>query len=132
MCRFFKLFLILLILNSCSIERDWHSIESVIINTNYLLNLEEYNFNQLKSDSSTIELDHTKFRDVMLNSEAGKGRHIYKGASYNAIILFSDSTELKLKLSAIYGICQEIDYKRHYTLRNDNNLNSNRWIEMKK
>ena len=132
MFRFFKLFLILLILNSCSIARDWYSIESVIINTNYLLNLEEYNFNQLKSDSSTIELDHKKFRDVMLNSEAVRGLYIYKGGSYNAIILFSDSTELKLKLSMNYGICQEIDYKRHYILRNDNNLNSNRWIEMKK
>ena len=97
-----------------------------------MLNLEEYNFNQLKSDSFTIELDHIKFRDTMLNSEAKRGRNIYKGGSYNAIVLFSDSTELKLKLSMNYGICQEIDYKRHYILTNDSNLNSNRWIQMKK
>lgn len=124
------LLLIPLTLFGCKEKVNWDDLEKV-----YFFEQMPVDF-EIRKSSELIQLPEIQIlrtdiiKKRLKNSKYKGKKHIWKGGSYYGIAVFNGSTSVKLKMSAIYGVYQNMNTGKYYSIEGYETLGSMDWEEL--
>ncbi len=126
------LVLISLTFFGCTEGISWDNLDKA-----YLYEVEPENFKTRKLEEliqlpQAKELDTKVIKDRLKKSTFKEKRCVWKGGSFYGIAVFTEGEVIKLKLSSNYGIYQDVNSGKCYSIEGYEKLGSMKWEELLK
>ena len=130
--KFWILILLSLTLLGCNEEINWENLKEIYLFKKKPLDFETKKYNELIKlpDAKSLITDVVKKRLVNSKFKGKKSNCKWKGSSYYGITLFNDGKIIKLKMSSNYGIYQNMNTGKCYSIEGFETLGLMNWEEL--
>jgi hypothetical protein len=124
------LILMSLTLFGCNEDVSWNSLEKVYFFEQMPVDFETNNPNDLIQLPEAKELKTDIVKNRLKNSKYEGRKYIWKGGSYYGIAVFNGGNKIKLKMSSNYGVYQDMNTGKYYSIEGFETLGSMNWKEL--
>ena len=119
-----------LTLFGCNEDVNWNSLEKVYFFEQMPVDFETNNLNDLIQLPEAKELKTDIVKNRLKNSKYEGRKYIWKGGSYYGIAVFNGGEKIKLKMSSNYGVYQDMNTGKYYSIEGFETLGSMKWKEL--